>query len=307
MSIRHREADGVCKTEMRPFILTAAILLPSVILGKPASLSIGSAWAKPGWAVDLPVTLSGGARPAAIQWSFRYSSDVTGVTVTAGGSTTAAGKTLSCSGNTCLIFGVNTNTIADGVVAVATFQIAANPSSTVIGIVVNGVVAAEANGSSIPASGGSGKITLPGAPPEAEHFDLRAREGLLKLLREGADTPYMERRLHPRAQVQFETKVTNQTTRQSGLGRTCDISESGISVVLPFGLAEGDPVQLEMADSVFAGRVAYSQPEGAEFRIGIEVQRVQLGHSGLSSLLQRTLTETMPTLPGVEFAEPYFG
>ena len=113
----------------------------------------------------------------------------------------------------------------------------------------------------------------------------------------------MERRLHPRAQVQFETKVTDLQTHQSGLGRTCDISESGLSVMQSFGLAEGDLVQLEMADSVLTGRVAYSNPEGAEFRVGIEVHRVQLGHSNLSSLLQQTLAETMPTVPGVEYAE----
>jgi hypothetical protein len=112
----------------------------------------------------------------------------------------------------------------------------------------------------------------------------------------------MERRLHPRASVQFETRLTNVLTRQSVLGRTCDISESGISVVQPLQLAAGDVVELEMADSTLAGRVAYSNPEGNEFRLGIEVQRVQLGDSNLSSLLQRTLVETMPTLPGVEYA-----
>ena len=80
----------------------------------------------------------------------------------AGGSTTGGGKTLNCSGNTCLDFGFNTNTFADGIVAVATFQIAANPSTTSIGVIVNGVVASTAAGTPIPASGGgAGIITLP--------------------------------------------------------------------------------------------------------------------------------------------------
>jgi hypothetical protein len=195
---------------------------------------------------------------------------------------------------------VNAATLSDGVVAVATFQIAAKPSSTVIEIVVNGVVAAEANGSTIAASGGTGKITLPSAASQPEFPDEWTDKGQLKFYSKRVDGSSMERRLHSRVQVQFETKVTDVETQQSGLGRTYDISESGFSLVQPLPLAEGDLVQLEMADSILTGRVAHSNPDGTEFRVGIEVQRVQLGHSSLSSLLQRTLAETMPSLPGVE-------
>jgi hypothetical protein len=288
---------------MGKLVVAGVLLLPTIILGKAVTLSIGSGWAKPGWTVDLPITLSGGAEPAALQWSFTFSKDITSVTVVAGTSIKAAQKTMTCSGNTCLVFGMNTATLADGVVAVATFQLAAKPSASIVGIAISGVVAAEANGSPITASGGSGKITLPSAPSGPGSPDQQARGGPLKFYLEQVDKPYMERRLHQRAQVQFETKVTNLLTKQSVLGRTCDISESGISVVQSLELAAGDFVELEMADSRLAGRVAYSNPEGAEFRLGIEVQHVQLGDSSLSSLLQRTLVETMPCLPGVEYAE----
>ncbi len=132
-----------------------------MLSGKTAVLSIGSGWAKSGWTVDLPITLSGGAQPTALQWSLSYSPDVVKVTVVAGISTKAAGKTLTCSATTCVIFGGKNTALADGEVAVATFQIAAKPSSPTIGIVVKSVVAAGADGSSIPASGGVGKITLP--------------------------------------------------------------------------------------------------------------------------------------------------
>jgi PilZ domain-containing protein len=288
---------------MRNLIVASLLLLPPIVSGKAVSLSLGSGYAKAGWTVDLPVTLAGGAQPAALQWSFNYSKDITSVTVVAGGSSKAAGKTITCSGNTCLVFGVNTATLADGVVAVATFQIAPKPSSATIEIVVNGAVAAEANGSPIPATGGTGKITLPSAASQPGLPDLQAGESQLKFYAETADLSYMERRLHPRAQVQYETKVTNLRTRESGLGQTCDISESGISVMQPVQMVAGDPVQLEMADSILTGRAAYSNPEGGVYRLGIEVQRVQLGHSNLSNLLQRTLVETMPSLPGVEYAE----
>jgi hypothetical protein len=286
---------------MRTLILATILTLPSIGFGKAVSLSLGSAYAKAGWTVDLPVTLSGGAQPVALQWSFSFSSDITSVTVVAGPATKAAGKTLNCSGNTCLLFGVNRSTLADGVVATATFQIAANPSSATIEIAIKSVVAAELNGNSIPASGGVGKITLPSSSSTA--YPRERRAGFLKFSPEGVDEPYMERRLHPRAQVRFEAKLTATETKQTALGRTSDISESGISVVLPFSLEEGNAVQLEMADSILTGRVAYSKPEGAEFRVGIEVQRVDLGNSSLSMLLQTTLAETMPMVPGLEHTE----
>ncbi len=280
-------------------LIAALIFISSVGFGKTVSLSIGSAWAKAGWTVEIPLTLSGGAEPAALRWSFKYSSDVSGVTVSAGVATKAAGKTLRCSENVCLVFGVNKNALADGVVAVATFQIAANPSSSTIEIVVSGVSGAGGNGGSIPGTGSTGKITLPSSTPPLQAF--------LKLSPESTDEPYMERRLHPRAQVHFETKVTSPKTGKTGVGSTCDISESGISVVVPFELSEGDLVQMEMADSHLFGRVAYSKAEGSEFRVGIEVQRIELGNSDLSSLLQQTLEETMPAVPGVDHVEHELG
>jgi len=145
---------------MRNLIVAGVLLLPSITFGKSVVLSLGSGYGKPGWTIDLPITLSGGAQPGALQWTFNFSKDVTGVTVVAGAATKAAGKTLACAKNTCLLFGVNTTTIGDGEVALATFQIAEKPSASVIEIVVNGVVAAEVDGSSISASGKVGKITL---------------------------------------------------------------------------------------------------------------------------------------------------
>ena len=111
----------------------------------------------------------------------------------------------------------------------------------------------------------------------------------------------MDRRLHPRTQVHFEAKVMNRTTsKQASIGQVCDMSEQGISVVLPHQFAPADVVELEIADSLLTGTVAYSNAEGSLYRIGIEIQNVQLGNSDLSNLLQRTLLESMPSVPGVE-------
>ena len=118
----------------------------------------------------------------------------------------------------------------------------------------------------------------------------------------------MERRLQPRTLIYFEAKVTNLRARvQACWGRVCDMSKSGINLVLPLPFAPADLLQLDMADSVLLGRVVYSIPEGSQFRIGIAVQRVQLGNSDVSNLLQETLRETMPSTPGVEHSEIYLG
>jgi len=131
-------------------------------LGQNVVLSIGSGPGAPGGTVSLPITVaSNGAQTAGLQWTFSYSSDITLVKVVEGTSTTNAGKSLSCSGNNCLVAGINSTVMADGTVATATFQIAANPSSNPIPIQLTSVVATTAAGTSISSSGGSGAISLP--------------------------------------------------------------------------------------------------------------------------------------------------
>ena len=131
--------------------------------GQSVTLSLGSSTGTVGGTVSLPINLAsaGGAQTSGLQWTFTYSSDITGVTVAPGSSTTAAGKNLSCSANNCLIVGFNSTVIADGPVATATFQISGTPSSNPITIQLTSVVASTAGGTSIPSSGTSGSITLP--------------------------------------------------------------------------------------------------------------------------------------------------
>ena len=116
----------------------------------------------------------------------------------------------------------------------------------------------------------------------------------------------MDRRLHERVNVQFEARITNlNDPGHSACGTVSDISRSGISVTMPMQLATGDMVELEMADSTLCGHVVYCNPEGALFRTGVEVELVRLGETALSQLLQRTLIEAMPSLPGIEPAQAY--
>jgi len=157
---------------VRPLVrnlVTAALFLGFEIvgLGQSVALSIGSASGTAGATVSLPINLtsSGGPQTAGLQWSFAYSADITGVTVVAGPSAINAGKSITCLGNNCLLLGFNNTAMSDGTVATATFQVASNPSTTSILVQITGVVASTAAGDSIPASGGSGTISLPAPPP----------------------------------------------------------------------------------------------------------------------------------------------
>jgi uncharacterized protein (TIGR03437 family) len=139
--------------------------LQTIGWGQSVTLSIASGSGTAGASVSLPINLtsSGGAQAAGLQWSFSYSSDITSVTVVAGPSASNAGKTITCSANSCLVLGFNNTAMSDGTVASATFQISPNPSATSIPIQISGVVASTAAGNSISGSGSSGTVFLP--PP----------------------------------------------------------------------------------------------------------------------------------------------
>ena len=134
----------------------------------------------------------------------------------------------------------------------------------------------------------------------------------------------MEKRLYYRQSVAFQVRVTVMADPSvSALGETLDISESGMGVSLPRQFMPGSLVQLEIADSVLQGFVAYCRewspmsepsfarnkawiggsdsegegpPERSTFRVGIEVVEATIGTSGLSQLLKENFEMTMPHL-----------
>ena len=135
----------------------------------------------------------------------------------------------------------------------------------------------------------------------------------------------MEKRLYYRQSFAFHVRVTVMADPTiSASGETLDMSESGMGVCLPRPFMPGSLVQLEIADSVLQGFVAYCRewspmtepsfarnkswvggsdsetdvpPERANFRAGIEVVEAIIGTSGLSQLLRENFEVTMPHLP----------
>jgi uncharacterized protein (TIGR03437 family) len=142
-----------------------ASLVFGTILQAQVTLNLGSGSGAPGNQVTLNMTLGGGANPAGVQWIMAY--PVTAlefVSAADGAAANNASKDTTCTPNlgvvTCIVFGLNANTMANGVVSTLTFRIlpGANvPSASIIG---SGWAATSALGSPLGASGNNGTITI---------------------------------------------------------------------------------------------------------------------------------------------------
>lgn len=150
-------------------VLELVFLLLSIPPSWAQSVSFGlsSGSGAPGGTVALNLSANStpGSEPAGVQWALNYpAADFSAVQITDGPAATAAGKAATCAAGagslTCLSIGINTNTLASGVVAIATFTISPTTSSTSSSIQVSNTVAASLGGSGIPTSGGSGVLTI---------------------------------------------------------------------------------------------------------------------------------------------------
>ena len=139
-----------------------------------ASLAVGSGSTVPGGTatLNLQMSSSGAAQPAAIQWVISYPvQDVTAISLTASTAASDAGKQLSCLAGTtagtlnCILVGLNQSAIPAGTVATLAVQASVSPTSTSIPIAVSAVTISDADGNHIDLSplpaGGSIALSLP--------------------------------------------------------------------------------------------------------------------------------------------------
>src|SRR3954451_19794833 len=122
--------------------LVAAVLVSSGLLFAQGTLALSSSSAS-GGSASLALTLStavGGTQPAALQWTLSYTpSDVLSINAVAGSAAVAAGKSITCTSATgayrCVLAGVNSNAIQDGVVAAINITLAPTASRTSVGVI----------------------------------------------------------------------------------------------------------------------------------------------------------------------------
>jgi len=105
----------------------------------------------------------------------------------------------------------------------------------------------------------------------------------------------MERRFDTRFPSDLQVRVTDlDHDAESSTGTLLDISVAGICVLLPVLKPAGSLVQLDFAETVLYGQIAYANEENGTFRTGITVERVLVRASDLSNILESVLEETEP-------------
>src|ERR1700734_954156 len=101
------------------FYIILLLVFAALAVGQTVTLSLGSGSGAAGGADVLPLMLAttGGAQSAALEFSFSSTSDITSISVVVGSAATAANKSVSCSGTTCVVWGMDSTAIGDGSVA----------------------------------------------------------------------------------------------------------------------------------------------------------------------------------------------
>ncbi len=145
-------------------VALAALIACDRLPAQTTSLNVSSATAGPGATVVLSLALSGaGTSPAGLEWTLTYPpNQISAITAVAGTAATTAGKVLSCATGagyyTCLLTGLNVNTIAPGVVANFQVTLAANATTMSAGLI--NTVGVDATGVGLAVSGAGSTITV---------------------------------------------------------------------------------------------------------------------------------------------------
>ncbi len=108
----------------------------------------------------LAIASTGGDQCTGVQFSFGHTADISLTSAVLGTAAIAASKMLNRAGDLCSVWGLNIDAIADGELLVATFTIAANPSSGSITISIDDIVASDADANPLTSSGVSGIATV---------------------------------------------------------------------------------------------------------------------------------------------------
>ena len=163
---------------MRTWSLSMRLLPPILVMicllafvGTPGALAqavvlnLSPASGTPGDTVSMELSLIGDARPGGLQWSMSYSAmDLIFQDAEPGPSATAAGKSIQCGVGagmtTCLMVGLNRNTIPAGVLATLTLAIPPDSSANSAIVKLSGVAATSVDGDGILATGNGNVVTI---------------------------------------------------------------------------------------------------------------------------------------------------
>ena len=142
--------------------------------GQSISLSLASASTPSGGTVTLPLTATASTVPAAVfGWRLQYpAASIRSINVVASGTAVAAGKGVQCSSATggvnCILTGLNSSNIANGVIANVQIALATSAAGTSVPVSVTDVVSATLAGRKIPTTATGSSISVTAAPTTPE-------------------------------------------------------------------------------------------------------------------------------------------
>lgn len=160
--------------KITPRLLLLLFFIANAGIAQGIDLSLAPGSGVPGSTISLDLTLtSHQPSVAAAQWTLTYwATDVAGISVGAGPVAVSAGKSITCGGRagvvTCFLWGLNTNSIPDGVVARVKVNLSAT-SAVVSSIRLSNVLGATANGGAIAIEARGSVLTIV-QPPQLSGF-----------------------------------------------------------------------------------------------------------------------------------------
>ena len=148
-----------------------ALTASSIAQATTAALSLSTASGAPGANVTLDISLTPGTgtQSAAVQWDLTYSTTdlslVSGTYDTTGSAGSGAGKAVDCNAISssdvrCIVSGLNTTSIGNGVIASITFKIAAGTSDTSTLVSMTGAAASDGSGNALALSGSGATVNI---------------------------------------------------------------------------------------------------------------------------------------------------
>lgn len=200
-------------------------------VAQSVTLTLPSVTAAPGATAYLNLQLKtvSGPAPASLEWAINAPTpEVQRIKVTLGPAAAAASKLLSCSGNRCVLAGLNSSAIGNGTVAVLAVQLSASAQGN-LAIQFSYARAASAGAVGLSVGVGNGVVAVSSSLQTAFHGGAIAgltdairsiNQDLLKIWKNAA-------RAHKSVNIMVDIVTSDPTLSASANSETC--SESGSS------------------------------------------------------------------------------
>ncbi len=146
-----------------------AMLLAAVAFGQAATLSVSNPSTPPqggyigGAVIPLVVTKSGNPTATGVQFNITPAPGVQSITVTLGAGIPAGSKSVTCNPfapYTCIVVGLNTTAIPDGVIATATVTLATTITSSPVNITISAPIEVDGGANALPTTLGNPTVSL---------------------------------------------------------------------------------------------------------------------------------------------------